>query len=669
MRKNSTFLILHIAVGKSAIHCFDYLLPEDYQNQPLTPGVRVLIPFGKKEKIGVLLKADYETDVALEKLKPILAFLDQEPLFPPKLYALLEWASQYYQYPLGELLLAALPKKLRSQSKSDLKIPHYKNKDTTVSSSFHSLNAHQQQAIQHICQQQGFQVFLLEGVTGSGKTEVYLQAIESRLQQGYSALVLVPEIGLTPQTVARFTQRFKQPVAAWHSGLTETQRLAIWFATKNSEISIIIGTRSAIFLPFSNLGLIVLDEEHDQSFKQQSSFRYSARDLAIVRGRLEGIPVVLGSATPSLESYYNALQRRYQLLQLPTRAGNAIAPTFHIIDLRTQALDEGISKTLLAAISEHLVHNNQVLLFLNRRGYVPLLLCHNCGWSAHCLRCDAKLTLHLNPSRLICHHCTSQYRVPNQCGACKQTPLLQVGMGTERLEATLRKHFPDTSILRIDRDSVRKKGALEHVLEQINQGQAQILIGTQMLTKGHHFPNVTLVGIMDADSGLYSTDFRGVERMGQLIIQVAGRAGRAEKPGQVYLQTHYPNHPALQLLIQRNYGEFIQELLNERQQSYWPPFSFLALLRAEASKKQMPIDFLNEVKTLANTKNHGIELLGPIPALMEKKAGQFRGLLLFQAKNRTLLQKWLNEFIPQLENLQLGKKVRWSVDVDPQELV
>lgn len=531
-----------------------------------------------------------------------------------------------------------------------------------------TLNANQQQALTQLTRG-GFAVFLLEGITGSGKTEVYLQAIAHYLHIGKQALVLVPEIGLTPQTIARFARRFRVPIATWHSGLSERERTAAWLGAHSGAVRIVIGTRSALFIPLAQPGIIIIDEEHDASFKQQSGLRYSARDLAIVRGRLENIPVVLGSATPALESLHNATTGRFTRLCLPERAGTAIQPSFHLIDIRNQPLSHGLSPQLLTAIDQHLAQNNQVLLFLNRRGYAPLLLCHHCGWSALCTRCDAKLTLHRAPLRLICHHCNTQAPLPSVCGSCQSTALLYLGLGTERLEDVLGQHFPGIPLVRIDRDTVRQRGAMEQLLEHVHQGHKQILLGTQMITKGHHFPNVTLVGIIDADWGLYSSDFRATERMGQLLLQVAGRAGRADKPGQVYIQTHVPHHPLLQALIQHGYGTFAEHVLAERRISDWPPFSFLALLRAEATTSQAPFDFLTQAQRLGNTYAHGnVQLLGPVPAPMARKAGHFRALLLCQTTQRKWLQQWLTQLIPELERLKSAKKVRWSLDVDPVEL-
>lgn len=661
--------ILHIAINKPLRHCFDYLAPEEADPHTLRPGSRILVPFGKKQLIGIILKINPHPCIPGYKLKSARAILDPEPLLEPNLFALYEWASCYYHHPIGEVILGTWPKHLHRPEPLVVPTCHQDSCAQQEQQPPPPLNPHQQHAKSAILASTGFKTFLLQGITGSGKTEVYLQVIQQILQQGKQALVLVPEIGLTPQTIARFTQRFPVAIALYHSKLSHRKRAETWLKARSGEARIIIGTRSAIFLPLARPGIIILDEEHDTSFKQQSGFRYSARDVAIKRGSLEAIPVLLGTATPSLESLHNVHNKRFSLLSLPERAGNATHPSFHLIDLRNHYLEEGLSPQLLKAIAEHLNQNNQVLLFLNRRGFAPVLLCHQCGWMAHCTRCDAKLNLHLHPPRLICHHCNQHAALPKTCHKCQQPQLVQVGVGTERLEEALHKHFPTTPITRIDRDSVRHKNTLEKMLTEIQKGAGQILIGTQMLAKGHHFPKVTLVGIIDTDSGFLSADFRASERMGQLIIQVAGRAGRACLPGQVFLQTHHPHNPLLQSLIQQGYPALAAQLLQERRLAQWPPFSFLTLLRAEATAPQAALGFLKQAHNLGESlKNTHIQILGPIPAPLERKAGHFRALLLFQAKHRPTLHQWLDQLIPLLDALKLGRKVRWSIDVDPLEI-
>ncbi len=533
-----------------------------------------------------------------------------------------------------------------------------------------TLNPMQQQAIEAIgAHLGGFHALLLEGVTGSGKTEVYLQAIAQVLASGQQVLVLVPEIGLTPQLLTRFRRRFPVPIAVLHSGLNDTQRLCAWTMAREGSAPIVIGTRSAIFTPMPRLGLIIVDEEHDPSFKQQDGFRYSGRDVAVARAQRERIPVVLGSATPSLESLHNALRDRYRHLILPERAGAATHPAIHLLDVRRQQMEEGISAPLQKAMQRHLDADGQVLLFLNRRGYSPTLLCHDCGWVSHCQRCDSHMTYYARSGRIRCHHCGAERTVPPQCPDCGSLDLRPVGQGTERIEQTLHHLFPEIGVVRIDRDSTRRKGAMDKLLEEVHSGEGRILVGTQMLAKGHHFPNVTLVGILDADQGLFSADFRAGERMAQLIVQVAGRAGRADKPGTVVIQTHVPDHPLLRLLVEKDYAHFARAALKEREEALLPPFSHLALLRAEAVDKQAPMTFLADAKAAALQQPHeGIWLLGPVPAPMERRAGRTRAQLLLQADSRQMLHRLLHHWATSLESMKSGRKVRWSLDVDPAEL-
>ncbi len=532
------------------------------------------------------------------------------------------------------------------------------------------LNDAQQRAVEHIVNASTqFCPILLEGVTGSGKTEVYLKAIEHIIESGRQALVLAPEIGLTPQLVARFRERFAVPIAVTHSGLSDGDRLSAWLTARSGESAILIGTRSAVLTPLKNPGLIIVDEEHDLSFKQQEGFRYSARDLAVLRAKYANIPIVLGSATPSLESLLNVESKRYQHLRLPQRAGRATSPTIHILDIRGQRMRECLSAALIAEIQKHLSAGGQALLFLNRRGYAPTLMCHDCGWVAECRRCDAHMTLHHGERQLRCHHCGAQRPAEKSCPTCSSENLIPVGRGTERLNELLAERFPGVGIVRVDRDTTRRKGAMESMLETVHRGESRILVGTQMLAKGHHFPNITLVGIVDVDYGLFSADFRATERMGQLILQVAGRAGRADHPGEVFLQTHHPEHPLLHLLISQGYGAFAEATLAERYQAQLPPYTHIALLRAEATTAELPPAFLENAKALAiDIGAIGVALMGPVPAPMPKRAGRYRGQLLLLSPQRGSLQRLLSSWTKQLSTLKLARKVRWSIDVDALEL-
>jgi primosomal protein N' (replication factor Y) len=531
-------------------------------------------------------------------------------------------------------------------------------------------NPPQQAAIDAVCASLGhFAVFLLEGVTGSGKTEVYMQIIQEVLARGQQVLVLLPEITLTPQLEDRFKRRFAMPIAISHSKLTDNQRQQAWLSMRQGQASILLGTRSALFTPLRKPGLIILDEEHDSSFKQQEGFRFSARDVAIVRGKLLNIPVLLGSATPSLESLHNVNQQRYQLLHLPERAGSAQAPSLQLLDIRNKRMHEGICESLVNEIHKTLAKKEQVLLFLNRRGFAPTLICHGCGWVARCQRCDANLVIHYDEQTLRCHHCGQEQRLINKCPACKTGELTALGLGTERIEKVLAELFADKTIVRLDRDSTQRKGTLENFLEQINQGDVDIILGTQMLAKGHHFPNVTLVAILDVDSGLFSIDFHAAEKMAQMIVQVSGRAGRAEKPGRVIMQTRQPEHPLLTTLIRDGYRSFANNALAERQDAALPPYSYQALLRAHAIDAENPLLLLRAVAESARTLDNGHTLiLGPVAAPMAKRAGLYRYQLLLQSNKRQDLHKLLDKLLPQIDKLKLAKKVRWSLDVDPVDL-
>ncbi len=515
-----------------------------------------------------------------------------------------------------------------------------------------------------------FDSFLLEGVTGSGKTEVYLRAIEEVVASGRQALVLIPEIGLTPQLIARFGERLRCRVQTLHSGLSDGERLAAWTSARNGQAQVVVGTRSAVFVPLARPGLFVVDEEHDLSYKQQEGFRYSARDLAVMRARNAGVPVVLASATPSLEAIENVRRGRYKHLDLPRRAGGAKMPRIDVVDLRSRPFAEGLSDPLIEAIEETRSRSEQALLFVNRRGYAPRFLCHGCGWIADCSRCDAQLVLHHADRRLRCHHCQSEYPLVLLCPECGGEDLRSLGIGTERVARALETRIEGLRVARMDRDSTRRRGALESLLARVHAGEIDALVGTQMLAKGHHFPNVTLVAILDADGGLFGVDFRATERMAQLLIQVAGRAGRGDRPGRVILQTHHPDHPLLRRLVLEGYRTFCTGALEERRHARLPPYANLALVRAEAMQRRFPEIFLEAAAAAARAQAPaGIAVLGPAPAPMERKAGRWRSQLLIEASSRTAMQRFLSPLIEALEALPAARRVRWSVDVDPQEMV
>ncbi|MCS4505910.1 Primosomal protein N' [wastewater metagenome] len=531
-----------------------------------------------------------------------------------------------------------------------------------------TLNDAQRDAVDAVRGAEGFAPLVVEGVTGSGKTEVYLHAIEAVLAAGRQALVIVPEIGLTPQLVDRFARRLAARIAVLHSGLAAGERLDGWLAARDGVADVIIGTRSAVFTPLARPGLILVDEEHDASLKQQDGFRYSARDLAVVRAQRLGLTVILGSATPSLETLHNMRLGRYRELRLPQRAGGAAMPRFRLLDVRGRPLRDGLSAPLIEQMRAHLDDDGQVLVFLNRRGFAPVLLCHECGWVSECERCDARLTYHRHDRRLHCHHCDHERPVPRACPDCGSVDLRPVGQGTERLAEAIEAAFPDTAMVRIDRDSTRRKGAFERQMAAAQRGEARILLGTQMLAKGHHLPAVTLVAVVDADQGLFSADFRAPERLAQLIIQVAGRAGRAERPGEVAIQTHHPEHPLLQLLVHAGYRRFAEDALLEREAAGLPPYTAMALLRAEAVDEAAPREFLDAARA-AGPEGTRLELLGPVPAPMERRAGRVRAQLLVRAPSRRHLQAGLKRWLPGVAALPQARRVRWSIDVDPADML
>lgn len=721
--------MLRVAVPCPLNRLFDYL-PLPHAPLP-TPGCRVRVPFGRRQAIGVVADWQPTSDLPPERLRRISAVLDPKPLLGRELTTLAAWATRYYHHPPGEVWATMLPKLLRqgqdlscvaterwrltaagaaaklrgkrqqalqralsaaaaglSGTELDLELVDWRpaakrllvrglmERDVVPPAAPVAQravtagprpSAEQASALQAIDAATGFQAFVLDGVTGSGKTEVYLRAVERVLTQGRQALILAPEIGLTPQLVERFRSRLPAPVVVMHSALTDRERLAAWVCAAEGAAGVVIGTRSAVFTPLARPGVIVVDEEHDVSFKQQDGFRYSARDLAVLRARLMDVPVVLGSATPSLETLYNANRGRFQHLHLGQRVGGASQPVFEILDLRGKAMEQGLALGLLQRMRSHLERDEQVLLFLNRRGYAPTLLCHDCGWVAQCRRCDARLTLHRQRDRLICHHCAGEQPAPTQCPDCNGSELRQLGLGTERVEAVLQRHLPEFAVARVDRDSTQRKGSLDSFLEGARSGRYPILVGTQMLAKGHHFPGVTLAAVLDADHGLFSADYRAGERLAQVLMQVAGRAGRAERPGTVVIQTHQPGHPLLQTLVIQGYPGFAKAALQERAHAALPPCAFQALLRAEATERSAPTAFLAEARQAAEHTAR-VELMGPVPAPMERRAGRWRAQLLVSSQQRAALHRFLDWWTPLLESLPGARRTRWALEVDPPEL-
>ncbi|OAI21373.1 MULTISPECIES: primosomal protein N' [Methylomonas] len=724
-------LILKIAVPVPLDRLFDYRPSELGNSAEFQRGARVLVPFGKRQCVGVVMGSANGSTLASRSIKPVIELLDNTPLLSALDLQLLEWAARYYHHPIGEVVATAFPTALRQGLPATLQCERYfaptaagrapdvdlgratRQKDLlrrmlsrepawsaaelaghkpalralidkglveprmpdpsdgpVVLGAALAANPDQQAAIDAVGADLGrFAVHLLEGVTGSGKTEVYMQIIARTLALGLQVLVLLPEINLTPQLEQRFRQRFGVGIETFHSNLTDRQRQQAWLSMRAGVARILLGTRSALFTPLREPGLIVLDEEHDGSFKQQDGFRFSARDVAIARAKLLNIPVVMGSATPSLESLANVAQGRYRLSHLPHRAGNAKPPAFQVLDIRGKKLQAGLSEPLVTAIGAELAEGRQVLLFLNRRGYAPVQICHDCGWVSRCHRCDANLVIHAGIHKLRCHHCGYEQALPRQCPACGVGELQALGLGTERIEETLKELFAGHRIVRLDRDTTQCKGALEGYLQQIHRGDADIVLGTQMLAKGHHFPNVTLVAILDIDSGLFSIDFRGGEKLAQLIVQVAGRAGRAELPGRVILQTRHPRHALLHNLLSHGYRAFAETALSERRAAGLPPFGYQALLRAQAGNAGAPQQFLGAaIQCLTDFTQSGVQVLGPVSAPMVRRAGLYRYQILLQSDKRPALQRLLDFWVPRLADLREARSVRWSLDVDPLDL-
>lgn len=727
-------LILDVAVPCPLRRSFDYLPPDDASD--IRPGMRVLVPFGNRRLVAVVLGTRKGSDLPTSKLKAAIRLLDDTPTLNSDLLALANWAAQYYHHPIGDVLQQMLPVRLRrenppreqrelaysvtaegrralaedslkrapkqaallswlehqtSASRTTLKrnghdypaikalvakgfIQTSQHQATPVAgAAAKTLNTEQDAAVGQIAAALGtFQPFLLQGVTGSGKTEVYLQAIGHCVNAGKQALVLVPEIGLTPQTLRRFEARFPDQVCVQHSGLADGERLTDWQRAARGECSVLIGTRSAIFTPFAALGLVIIDEEHDPSYKQQDGFRYSARDIAVKRAADHRCPVVLGSATPSLESLYNANAGKYQRLQLTQRAGGASAPDIRLLDIRNTELNQGLAPESLQRIADTLARGEQALVFLNRRGFSPLLQCHACGWVGQCDHCDVSMTVHFGRQQLRCHHCDACKPLPKVCPDCKNHSLTYKGPGTERLEQALKAAFEDTQVIRIDRDTTSGKNAMTDMVNTVNAGKPCILVGTQMLAKGHHFPLVTLVVMLDIDGGLFSPDFRGAERAGQLLMQVAGRAGRAERPGTVLIQTHAPDHPILSALVRQDYDPFAEQLLAERHLLGLPPCNHSAVIRAEANTMQACENFLRAVKqgTLGRSEallTNNAQIIGPLPAPIARKANRYRSSLILLAPQRKHLHALLKRAQAAAEPLKPGFALRWTIDVDPLE--
>lgn len=727
-----TASILKIALDVPLDSLFDYL----DGGFDVAIGQRVIVSFGRRRQIGLVVGRASESDVPQDKLKAIEhAFLD-EPAIDKSVFKLLKFCADYYHYPFGQALLSALPSRLRQTDPAysrkqfaytlqagatDDAIPARKVVQHRIFSALKEygeltetalaaispswrkavtemqaanllqarevlaglkvevqqaeapeLNSDQAQAIEAIAKQSTqFKTWLLYGITGSGKTEVYIRLIDQFLKDNNGqVLVLVPEINLTPQLETRFRSRLPHlPMASLHSNLSEGERLQNWRLAQSGQARIIIGTRLSVFTPLQDIKLIIVDEEHDASYKQQDSMRYHARDVAMVRAQHHHIPIVLGSATPALETWHNAQTGKYEVLALTNRAvAKAELPQIRCIDTTRNALQDGLSQILIDAMRERLARGEQSLLFINRRGYSPVLLCSACHWIAPCMRCSARLVVHLSQRRLRCHHCGHEQKIPPACPSCGNTDLHPTGHGTQRLENTLAALMPEARILRVDRDSTQRKNALNDMLAAVHADEVDILVGTQMLAKGHDFPNLTLVGVIDTDSALFSPDFRAAERLFSQIMQVAGRAGRADKAGEVLIQTAFPDHVLFNALREQDYPAFANSLLQEREMMQFPPYSYIALLKAEANDFALVQRFLKFAADSAHAMNLKVMVYDPVRPQMERLKGMERGQLLMQANSRQPLQRLLKTLVMSLREHPLYAKVRWAVDVDPLEV-
>ncbi len=657
--------ILRVALDIPLPRLFDYTvtdaLPEDV-------GRCVRVPFGSGEKVGVIVALAESSEH--DKLKPAGEILRGMPALPTDWLALAEFCSRYYQHPLGEVMAMALPPQLRrgklpSTRKSKL-VPAAEGPPPLLP----ELLLEQTHAVAAVAAGFGrYAAYLLHGVTGSGKTEVYLRLIEQVLEQGFQALMLVPEIALTPQLESRVACRFPRArLVSAHSGMPAAARAKGFIAALEGNVDIVLGTRLAVFSALPRLGLIVVDEEHDASFKQHEGLRYSARDVAVWRAHQCGIPIVLGSATPSLESFFHARSGRYRLLELQRRAVAEAMPTVRAIDTRREKLQDGMSGALLTALEVRLERGEQSLVFLNRRGYAPVLACPSCGWVSRCHRCAANLVVHLADRRLRCHHCGLEEIIPKGCPSCGNLDIHPFGRGTQRLEETLAARFPQARILRVDRDSASSPKKWQALLDTIHEGRADILVGTQMLSKGHDFPRLTLVGVVGADAALFAADFRAPERLFSQLMQVGGRSGRAALPGEVLIQTEYPTHPLYQALVAHDYTRFAQAQLDERRAAGFPPFTFQVLLRAEAKKLDDSLAFLKVAAESARSLlPAGVTLYDPVPMRLYRVMTLERGQLLAESASRPALQAFLAAWAEKLYLQKAPRDLRWHLDVDPLE--
>jgi primosomal protein N' (replication factor Y) (superfamily II helicase) len=663
VRENSC---VRVALGVPLPRLFDYVVPLGAR---AACGDRVTVPLGRRSQTGVVIEADVESGIALDRLKSIIDVRGDAPRLPADWLDLMRFLSSYYHRPLGETVLAALPPRLRSVKPLPRKaLERVNGAGSARFAPPHALNEAQARAVEAIGAKLGeFSAALLHGVTGSGKTEVYLHLIARVLERGGQALVLVPEISLTPQLEARFRDAFPEaPLALMHSALEDVARTGAWLAAARGEAGIVLGTRLAVLAPLPKLALIVVDEEHDSSFKQQEGVRYSARDIAVYRAKLARCPVVLGSATPSLESWYNFRQGRYARIEIAARAApGAELPLVRTVDLRSHALEEGFAPPVLRAIGERLARGEQSLVFINRRGYAPVLTCEACGWCAACARCTAHLVLHAADRRLRCHHCGAEEPIARSCPTCGNVDLKPMGRGTQRVEETLATRFAGARIVRIDRDSARRRAELVRTLEGLRRGEGDILVGTQLLAKGHDFPRLTFVAVLNADNALLSTDYRSAERLYAVLAQVAGRAGRRAERGEVMVQTRYPDHPLFAALATHDFARFAESQLDERRGAGFPPYVFEAALRAEAPELGRALAFLREARARVPAPAL-VRVFDPVPNVVTRRAGWERAQLVMQSPSRPAMQEYLGALSARLFDAA-PRAVRWHLDVDPIE--
>ncbi|HPT49479.1 MAG TPA: primosomal protein N' [Accumulibacter sp.] len=667
-------LIARVALDLPLRRLFDYLAPQGETLSLADRGYRVRVPFGRQQKIGIVVDLITETDVPVDQLRCIDGVLRDEPPLPPDWFHLTGFCADYYHAPLGQVMLSTLPAGLRALAPPKAR-RRQKVNDGAVVQTPPPLTPEQHAAVATIAEHgAAYNAYLLHGVTGSGKTEVYLRLVEHALAAGRQALLLVPEINLTPQLEARVAARFPDVgLVSLHSELGNAARSRAWRSAIGGEARIVLGTRLAVFTPMPALGLVIVDEEHDASFKQQDGIRYSARDLAVFRARVCDVPIVLGSATPSLETWANAGanggRERYRLLTLHNRAvPGAGLPTVRRIDTRVNKALDGLTDPLLQAVEERLSRGEQSLLFLNRRGYAPVLACAACGWTSRCRRCAANLVLHLADRRLRCHHCGHEAGVPPACPTCGNQDLSAFGRGTQRLEAILGKRFPQARILRIDRDSAGSRKQWDSLVARIHGGDVDILVGTQMLAKGHDFPKLTLVGAIAPDAALFAADWRAPERLFAQLMQVAGRAGRHRFPGEVLIQTQFPDHPLYDALARHDYPAFAATQLVERRQAGFPPYAHQAMLRAEANAMADALAFLNSARAcwLPESDRH-ITFYDPVPMRLSRRASLERAQLLIESPSRRALQHFLANRLNRLDEIRTPSHLRWHLEVDPLE--